>query len=260
MMLTLASLDTIVDTPGDDSASAPLIPQQGPNALEQFYVQIGRLQDQLSLSGMNWLRSWYSSYQRLPSGKTDEEYQDDGQRAVNKAFTTLLGSLPGGPAAVAADTEGQAILIWKAAQGTPDKKLKSVLESVALLKEGKAGGQAGSAVVSIVPVIGQLPFVAKLGKKIAKKAMKAATKKLSETIATSDRGQLATDLHAAAVEELAAQEWRALPDPQLTDYNDPRHALYALVVLRVGLATIKADAQSTPPGLDGRLQILAAIN
>jgi hypothetical protein len=255
-MLTFASLERLEA----ENDSESLLPPQGPGALEQFYVQIGRLQDQLSLSGMNWVRSWYSSYQRIPSGKTDEEYQDDGRRAVNKAFTTLLGSLPGGPAAVAADTEGQAILIWKAAQGTPDKKLKSTLECVALLKEGKAGGQAGSAVVSMVPMIGQLPFVVKLGKKIAKKAMKAATKKLSEAIATSDRGQLATDLHAAAVEELTAEEWRALPDPKLIDYGDPRHAVYALVVLRVGLATIKADAKSTPPGLDGRLQILAAIS
>lgn len=260
MGLTAALSAMGIRARANNSDREPLIPRDGPGTVDRFYGEIGRLQEQARDSTTNWVWSWFSDYRRIPSGKTDAEYQADGRRAMNAAVTKAVGKAPGGPIAIAADTEGQALLLWLASSGTSDRNLKTVLENVALLKEGRAAGQAAGAATSLVPVIGQLPLVDKAGKLVGNQAIKFATKKLSEAIAASDRDALAEHLHAAAVAELSAPEWRDKPPPGIANHDDPRHALYALAVLRVDMAVLKQDAEHDPPEFEGRRYVRLALN
>lgn len=237
--------------------SEPLNPSAGPSALDRFCGTIGRLLEQTRETVGNWTPSWHSRYQRVGSGKSDAEFSADGRRALNEAFKTAVGLVPGGALAIAADTERQAILIWLAARETSEPTLKTTLEDVAILKDARAVGQFAGAATKLVPAIGQLPLVDSGGRFAGKKAINFAAAQLGAAAAEADRASVADALYQAAKLELASEDWRDKPAPQLADYKDPRHALYALVVLNVSLDVLRNDLEND--GLDGRRYVTLAL-
>jgi hypothetical protein len=238
--------------------SERLIPPAGPSRVGRFCRAIGRLMDETKQTVGDWTASWYTDYRHIPSGKSDEEFEADGRLALNGAFKTAIGMVPGGAFSIAADTERQAVLIWAAATHTSEPQLKAALENVALLKEGRAAGQLAGAATKLIPVVGQLPLVDKAGRFAGKKAINYASAKLSEAVATSDRDGLADILYQAAKAELSAEDWKDEPDPNFDAYTDPRHALYALVVLNVDRGPLRHDLQTGD--LSGRSYVRNALN
>jgi hypothetical protein len=256
--ISLSSLHGLSGEIRQYHASEGLIPPAGPSRVGGFCRAIGRLIDETKQAVGDWKASWYTDYRLIPSGKSEEEYEADGRAALNEAFKTALGLVPGGPVAIAADTERQAVLIWAASTYTSEPQLKSALENIAVLKDGRAVGQFAGAATKLIPVVGQLPLVDKAGRFAGKKAINYVLTKLSEAVATSDRDGLADILYQAAKAELSAEDWKDEPDPKSDAYTDPRHALYALGVLNVNRDLLRHDLQTGQ--LDGRYYVRIALN
>lgn len=256
--VSLSSLNALGSDIRQYHDSERLVPAAGQSRVGRFCGAIGRLLEETKQTVGDWKASWYSDYRHVGSGKSEEEYEADGRLALNGAFKTAVGLVPGGAFAIAADTEKQAVLIWAAAQTTTEPRLKAALENVALLKEGRAAGQGIGAATKFIPVVGQLPFADKVGRFAGKKAIDYASAKLSEVVATSDRAGLADILYEAAKAELSAEDWKDEPDPNSDAYTDPRHALYALVVLNVDRNVLRADLKTGD--LAGRAYVRNALN
>jgi hypothetical protein len=231
-----------------------LIPREGPTALQQFYRGLGRFKAKANVPGRlkTWIMSKWSGYERLEDEVTEARYEADGRKFFRSAIAVPLQSIPiAGPLANAADTEGQAVLLWRTAQAMPDADdLKDVIETIALLKEAKATGQAAATPISLGNVLAG-PLAELVGETLAKKAVKWIVPRLMRSIMSADRDQLAHALHDRALDELK----EGGDPPGLPDVGDHRRALYALVVLRVHLGVLQENAEDT-----GYRDVRAAID
>lgn len=221
-----------------------LIPREGPTALQQFYRGLGRFKARANVPDRlkTWIMSKWSGYERLEDEVTEARYEADGRRIFRAAMAVPLQSIPiAGSLANAADTEGQAVLLWRAAQSMPDADdLKDVIETIALLKEAKATGQVVATPISLTEVLAG-PIAAMVGKTLAKMAVKWIVPRLARAILSADRDQLAHALHQRALAESKAGG----DPPGMLDYGDHRHGLYALVVLRVHLELLQDDEEDS---------------
>jgi hypothetical protein len=231
-----------------------LVPREGPTALQQFYRGLGRFKAKANVPDRlkTWLVSKWSGYERLEDEVTEARYEADGRKIFRAAMAVPLQSIPiAGSLANAADTEGQAVLLWRAAQTMPDADdLKDVIETIALLKEAKATGQAVATPISLAEVVAG-PIAEMVGKMMAKMAVKWIVPRLTRAILSADRDQLAHALHQRALAESKAEG----DPPAMIDFGDHRHALYALVVLRVHLGLLQDDEEDA-----GYRDVRAAID
>lgn len=221
----------------------PLIPREGPTSLQSFYRTLGRCKARANVPGRlsTWLKSKWSGYAPIADEPSEERDEAEGRKLFRAAMGSALSAIPvAGPWLNAVDTEGQAAKLWKIAQTMPDSApskdaagaivppLKDVIETIALLKEAKATGQALAAPISLSALLTG-PLAAMVGEKLAKEAVKRIVPLLSQTILSADRDQLAHVLHAAA--RGVVTEDGEPPSPQ--ESANQRYALEAFAVLRV---------------------------